>query len=368
MTSGTSPAPTRRPVRFACGPLAVLLLTVLAAAVVGAGEPPSEPIIAESGEADGPRPGRRSAVAWSLLGDGRYFEALRHFARQAGLYPQDGNPKLGYAIAAAAAGDLPRGAKAMRRVLRTDPAALRDLSVDQELRPLVRRLTSLYLWRLERHADDQDAAVMLCGLFYLLRHEQSTQYAIDLVIGSGETGPAADNLQQLMNEWLRPLPPDPPSAEPTRQPMAEPSPEPTPGPEPDPVPPPLSEPEQLTAEPASSPVPESPAPPVVDTASAPVATPVADTGPPPADPGPVPTAPVVEVPGAAAANADVSADVSAWEPPDSHAAVRFMPPPIPERFPVDYEKLGEDITSVGVALESFTRRLMRAISESPAPK
>ena len=269
-----------------------LLLTVGPAAVT-----------AETGHADTPCPSRRSTVAWTLLAQGRQFESLRHFARQADLFPENGNPKLGYALAAATAGDLSRGERAMRRVLRTDPAALRDLDLADELRPLVVRLASLYS---ERHDDDRDAAMMLCALYYVLRHEDSTLFAVELVMANGETGPAASKLRQLVGDWLQPPPP--------------------------PVPPPVPAPDPVSVPATMAPLVEASATPVPEAENA------------------LPT------------------DASAWELPDPSAATEDPPPvtpqPIPQQFPIDYDKLGEDLTNVGNALGGFTRRLLKVIAET----
>jgi len=59
-----------------------------------------------------------------VFNDGRYGQALNTFGRAAMAAPKAGEPKLGYALAAAMRGDDARAAYAMRRVLRFDRQTL----------------------------------------------------------------------------------------------------------------------------------------------------------------------------------------------------------------------------------------------------
>ena len=68
-----------------------------------------------------------SADGWTLLEDGETGQALQVFGAAAAQAPNEGQPKAGYAVAAALSGDYQRGVWAMRRALRIDADALHYL-------------------------------------------------------------------------------------------------------------------------------------------------------------------------------------------------------------------------------------------------
>ena len=139
----------------------------------------------------------RSQVAWSLLARGRDYDALRHFSRMARLRPAEGQPKIGYALAVAGLGDLRRGARAMRRALRTDPTLL-DLTIDGRLRSRIHALTAGYHTRLENNQADRDAAFMLAVLYGLIGDMESARYAMGLLESGGDQTPSAMELRRLI--------------------------------------------------------------------------------------------------------------------------------------------------------------------------
>lgn len=139
----------------------------------------------------------RSQVAWSLLARGRDYDALRHFSRMARLRPAEGQPKIGYALAVAGLGDLRRGARAMRRALRTDPTLL-DLTIDGRLRSRIHALTAGYHTRLENNQADRDAAFMLAVLYGLIGDTESARYAMGLLESAGDQTPSAMELRRLI--------------------------------------------------------------------------------------------------------------------------------------------------------------------------
>ena len=145
----------------------------------------------------------RSKVAWTLLNRGRYSEALRNFTRLTNRYPGSGRQKIGYALASAGSGYLVQGARAMRRALRMDHAALRDLRGEPGLRPHLEKLASRYRRRLISEDDNQEMALMLGALSYLLGETESLGDARHLITASSNVDPSALNLKYLIDELER---------------------------------------------------------------------------------------------------------------------------------------------------------------------
>lgn len=161
------------------------------------GQPSPATTVYERPGAGGGAPITRSQVAWSLLARGRDYDALRHFSRMARLRPTEGEPRIGYALSVAGLGDLRRGARAMRRALRTDPTLL-DLTIDGRLRSRIHSLTAGYLTRLENNQADRDAAFMLAVLYGLIGDTESARYAMGLLESAGDQTPSAMELRRLI--------------------------------------------------------------------------------------------------------------------------------------------------------------------------
>lgn len=106
---------------------------------------------------------------WNALVRGRALEALRYFGQQAQANPRQGEPKVGYALAAASAGNLDRGVWAMRRALKYDADALHYLQLDDKLQQSMTGLIERYQARLNNVNNDEnsDAVVMITALHYL---------------------------------------------------------------------------------------------------------------------------------------------------------------------------------------------------------
>ncbi len=246
-----------------------------------------------------PESDTRRRVAWALLGAGRDLAALRQFARLAGRDPGAGGPKIGYALSAARLGDLTNAARAMRRVLRVDPNALAAVPIDSMLRVRLESLRTRYMKRLARFDYDRDGALMLATVCCIIGETDTARYSIGYLVANGERGPTTENLNQLIHDIENP-----------------------------PVPEPIAEPldftlvyhdlQQHAPQPAPAPV---------------------------SDPGPAP----VPVPIAAAATTK-----AAPEPVALHE--------VAERYEIDYDLLRDNLGSVGGALDSFTRKLIRNIA------
>ncbi|MFQ6017154.1 MAG: hypothetical protein ACE5KF_03070 [Kiloniellaceae bacterium] len=136
---------------------------------------------------------------WALLADGRYSQALSIFGAEASSRPNAGRPKVGYALSAAAGGDLRRGVWAMRRALRIDPKSIHYMTIDESLRLRVEQLIARYRDNPGRTVHNAEAAFMLASLHYLLGDTNSARTAIDLVVAGGDRNSSTSNLKRLID-------------------------------------------------------------------------------------------------------------------------------------------------------------------------
>ncbi len=141
-----------------------------------------------------------TGAAWNLLATDRPADALREFGRQAASDPDNGVPKVGYALASAMTGDLTRGVWAMRRALRSHPHSLQYVTINEQLRPKVEHLTHQYEQALDHTTQDHDAAFMVASLHHLLRNTEKAHHAIERAIRDGDLSVSAKNLTQLIEK------------------------------------------------------------------------------------------------------------------------------------------------------------------------
>ncbi|MDZ7753524.1 MAG: hypothetical protein U5S82_18230 [Gammaproteobacteria bacterium] len=135
---------------------------------------------------------------WSRLAAGDARGALRSFGLAAEAAPDSGQPKAGYAVAAAATGDLSRGVWAMRRAFRIDADGLHYLEVDDELRPRLEEVLAAY-----SPVEGQDEAFMNAALYYILEAPDSATEALERLKAFGDDSEAAQNLEALIAELVR---------------------------------------------------------------------------------------------------------------------------------------------------------------------
>lgn len=122
------------------------------------------------------------ADGWQLLNDGHYTQAFNAFAAAATADPESGEPKLGYALAAALRGDDSRAAYAIRRVLKFEPDVLdRPAPVaDATIAKLIKRY---------EYQDTDDGRQMLKAMQRL----QAATDAAKQDEASGEVSPSTHN-------------------------------------------------------------------------------------------------------------------------------------------------------------------------------
>jgi hypothetical protein len=135
---------------------------------------------------------------WSALLAGEGRDAMKTFAIEAERHPQRGLPKVGFALAAAMAGDHDRAYWAMRRALRYDAAALTRAPLDPALRE------RLYAWASEQadRAESQrnGGAAFMAAAYALIagEHEEAQRYA-DLADRYGHEGSSIAALKRVLD-------------------------------------------------------------------------------------------------------------------------------------------------------------------------
>ncbi|MDX1515138.1 MAG: hypothetical protein R3174_15480 [Gammaproteobacteria bacterium] len=137
---------------------------------------------------------------WALLREGRAREAQAAFGGAAARQPRDGGVKAGFAIAAAASGELEMAAWSMRRALKVDAKALAHLPVDESLSRTLLTLIDEFAISEGGRVEMRDAAFMRAALHYLLGEPGAARRALALAVEMGEDNPGADALQRLIAE------------------------------------------------------------------------------------------------------------------------------------------------------------------------
>jgi tetratricopeptide (TPR) repeat protein len=162
---------------------------------------------------------------WEFLEAGDAREARRSFDRAINVYPNDGLPRIGYALSAAM---LSRDAEAvdeMRRALREDPEAIREVPQNQELWSQIQPLIDSYLRLTKQSPHDVDALFMLAALHYIDGNDSMAYFAIDRGIDLGDRDLSSVNLKTIIQNSLNARPID--SSEPLPAQAPEPAPAPT---------------------------------------------------------------------------------------------------------------------------------------------
>jgi len=132
---------------------------------------------------------------WDALSRGNARFALDIFAIQSQENMGSGIPRVGFALAAAANGELDRGARTMRKALSIDPDALNTIQVIDELRLTIDLLTEEYTAAIQNGDPDFDNSFMLATLSYL---KQDYAAAGDM-IASADQSQSANNLRNALD-------------------------------------------------------------------------------------------------------------------------------------------------------------------------
>ena len=141
-----------------------------------------------------------SGDPWSALVQGQTHLALSQFGSEAQAYPQAGVPKIGYALAAAASGDLKQGVVAMRRAFKIDPHSLNNYRFNQNMQPLVNNLLGLYQYKLSHRGRHRDEAFMIAALSYLNGNQAEAQHSLERARHDGDRSRSFKNLRDFLKE------------------------------------------------------------------------------------------------------------------------------------------------------------------------
>jgi len=142
------------------------------------------------------------SAGWTVLAHGQIQTALDIFAEDVKYFPNAGIPKVGYAIASAAAGDLTKGVMAMREAFHADPDSLHYLRFDDQVLAIINDLIEKYEDPLQENIKHPDEAFMVAALNYLKHNYGSAHEALERAIVDGDNSPSANNLHALIDNQL----------------------------------------------------------------------------------------------------------------------------------------------------------------------
>ena len=137
---------------------------------------------------------------WTYLAQGYFQEAINAFARDIQSFPDAGIPKVGFALASAAAGDLTAGVLAMREAFHVDPDAILYLHPDIKVLAIIDDLVDKYEQELQQDNKRPDEAFMVSALRFLKRDYGSAHQAINRAIRDGDKSSSLGNLHKLVDE------------------------------------------------------------------------------------------------------------------------------------------------------------------------
>ena len=130
---------------------------------------------------------------WDLLNRRKPRKALSIFALQSEFDINSGEPKVGFALAAAMTGAYDRGVWSMRRALRVDPNSLKQLTFSDKLQRSIVKLIDAYKLK-----GNTDAMFMVAALQYLLNNRVDANAALGEVLSQGDKNESTHNLKRLL--------------------------------------------------------------------------------------------------------------------------------------------------------------------------
>ena len=136
-------------------------------------------------------------AGWDRLTMGRSEYAMDIFAIQSQQQPDNGLPRLGFALAAAKKGETARAARAMRRAVRLDADALDRLPINRKLKTTLAALSANNPPGIP--AADPNRAFLLAALFYLQEDYTSARQQL----ATNDTSDSARALKRLIENQLR---------------------------------------------------------------------------------------------------------------------------------------------------------------------
>jgi hypothetical protein len=102
---------------------------------------------------------------------------------------------VGFALAAAALGEMDRGIRAMRKAIRIDPASLNKIIINKDLEPTIESLYKDYNLKLQNEEGHSDKSFMVAALSYL-KQDYATA---NNMISENDQSQSANNLRKLID-------------------------------------------------------------------------------------------------------------------------------------------------------------------------
>ncbi len=102
---------------------------------------------------------------WEALDNQNYLKAMRIFAIQSQQNLSSGVPKIGFALATAANGELERGIWSMQRALKQDPNALEKIRAHNHSKQLLNQIHFSY--EQSAQLDNQQSHFMMAAISYM---------------------------------------------------------------------------------------------------------------------------------------------------------------------------------------------------------
>lgn len=122
------------------------------------------------------------------------------FAKDIESYPDAGIPRVGFALATAAAGNFTEGVLAMRSAFYVDPDPIHYIYFDEKVLLIIDDLIERYEYELQQNNKRPDEAYMVSALHYLKYDYGSAHEAINRAITDGDKSPSLGKLHELVDE------------------------------------------------------------------------------------------------------------------------------------------------------------------------
>ncbi len=139
---------------------------------------------------------------WSLLAQGRGYDAVRAFEKEVYLYPNAALPRAGLALAHAVNRDDYDAVHEMRAAFRKDRHAMKYLPLTSDMKYRLRHLINQYEERLACDPYERDWRFMVASLYYLRGDHDRARYEIAPLMQRDwdDIGDAVRNLNALLRE------------------------------------------------------------------------------------------------------------------------------------------------------------------------
>ncbi|HVZ94579.1 MAG TPA: hypothetical protein VG797_08715 [Phycisphaerales bacterium] len=139
--------------------------------------------------------------AWTLLEQGRYEEASKHFASSSAASKDDAQSRVGYALAAALMGKDETATWAMRRAFATNADAVGYIPLSDSLSTKLDQLAASTKAKADG-STNQDKLFLLASIEYLRHHTEDASGALEKAVAQGDYAPSTRAFMGLVG--LRP--------------------------------------------------------------------------------------------------------------------------------------------------------------------